>query len=383
MTQRGRHLAPRIRRLSRGWALPLSLSLVMLMTGLAWADNLDSDGDGLAPVAAQDINFGTVCAGAVVDQDVLHAIRRTGAVNNQVFANGATVTVSVTGTSSASLAATMGADTQITLPGNWTISENNTVSTDTALSTIVFTAPGATGPFSGTVGYSASGPGATVTTTTRTDTVTVTATIEECAPVDVTAPEITITTPADGAAYLLNQVVSADYVCQDEAGGSGLASCDGSVPNGDPIDTTTVGAKTFTVDAEDNAGNTATLTHNYTVVYDFAGFFQPVENPDVWNKAKAGQGIPVKFSLGGNQGLDIFKTGSPTAVQVACPSGTGTTYDAIETTTANSSGLIYDADAGQYVYVWKTPKTLDGKCYKFKLGLNDGSSWYALFDFRK
>jgi hypothetical protein len=183
--------------------------------------------------------------------------------------------------------------------------------------------------------------------------------------------------------YLLNEVVLADYACQDEAGGSGLASCVGAVADGTQIDTATVGAKTFTVNAEDNAGNTATLTHNYSVVYDFAGFFQPVENPDAWNMAKAGQGIPVKFSLDGDQGLAIFNTGSPTAVQVACPSGTGTTYDAIETTTANSSGLIYDADAGQYVYVWKTPKTLDGKCYKFKLGLNDGSSWYAQFDFRK
>jgi hypothetical protein len=200
---------------------------------------------------------------------------------------------------------------------------------------------------------------------------------------DVTPPTITITTPVDGAVYLLNEVVLADYACQDEAGGSGLASCAGTVADGAQIDTATVGAKTFTVNAADNAGNTATLTHNYSVVYDFAGFFQPVENPDAWNKAKAGQGVPVKFSLDGDQGLAIFKSGSPTAVQVACPSGTGTTYDAIETTTANSSGLIYDADAGQYVYVWKTPKTLDGKCYKFKLGLNDGSSWYALFDFRK
>jgi hypothetical protein len=179
---KGRHLTPRVRRLSRGWALPLSVSLVMLMTGLALADNLDSDGDGLAPVVDQNINFGTVCVGAVVDQDVLHAIRRTGMVNSQVFGNDASVTVSVTGTSNASLAATMGADTQIILPGNWTTSDNNTVSNDTASSTIVFTAPGAPGPFSGTVGYSASGPGATVATTTRTDTVTVAATIEDCAP---------------------------------------------------------------------------------------------------------------------------------------------------------------------------------------------------------
>ena len=76
---------------------------------------------------------------------------------------------------------------------------------------------------------------------------------------DLIAPTITINTPADGATYLLRQAVTADYACQDEAGGSGLASCVGTVPNGSPIDTGSVGAKTFTVNAADNAGNLASL----------------------------------------------------------------------------------------------------------------------------
>jgi hypothetical protein len=38
-------------------------------------------------------------------------------------------------------------------------------------------------------------------------------------------PVVTITTPADGAVYQLNELVTADYACQDEAGGSGLAVC--------------------------------------------------------------------------------------------------------------------------------------------------------------
>jgi hypothetical protein len=84
-------------------------------------------------------------------------------------------------------------------------------------------------------------------------------------PVDGTAPTITLTTPPEGAAYAQNQVVSADYSCQDEAGGSGLASCVGSVASGAPIDTVTLGAHAFTVTATDNAGNTGTVTHNYAV----------------------------------------------------------------------------------------------------------------------
>src|SRR5258706_2774270 len=38
----------------------------------------------------------------------------------------------------------------------------------------------------------------------------------------------------------------------------------------------------------------------------FSGFFPPVDNPTAVNVLKAGRAVPVKFSLGGNQGLDIF-----------------------------------------------------------------------------
>ena len=62
-----------------------------------------------------------------------------------------------------------------------------------------------------------------------------------------------------------NQSVTAGYSCADEAGGSGRASCVGSVPNGSRIDTSTVGEHSFTVTATDNAGNTKTLTVHYTV----------------------------------------------------------------------------------------------------------------------
>ena len=40
---------------------------------------------------------------------------------------------------------------------------------------------------------------------------------------------------------------------------------------------------------------------------------------------------------------------------------------------AGASTLTYDAVAGQYVYVWKTNKAWANTCYRFDLGLNDGS----------
>lgn len=82
---------------------------------------------------------------------------------------------------------------------------------------------------------------------------------------DTTKPTILIISPANAATFAQGQVVNADYACMDEAGGSGLKTCAGNVPTGQPIDTATAGAKTFTVNAEDNAGNKETKAVNYTV----------------------------------------------------------------------------------------------------------------------
>ena len=88
--------------------------------------------------------------------------------------------------------------------------------------------------------------------------------------VDTTAPGIVVTTPASGAVYGLGEHVVADYACADEAGGSGVATCAGTVADGAAIDTSSVGEKTFTVEATDNAGNPASKSVKYTVV-DTAG----------------------------------------------------------------------------------------------------------------
>jgi uncharacterized repeat protein (TIGR01451 family) len=83
--------------------------------------------------------------------------------------------------------------------------------------------------------------------------------------VDGTNPTVTLTTPPDGATYSLNEVVAASYSCSD-AGGSGIATCQGTVASGSPIETSTAGSYTFWVTAVDNAGNPAVVTHTYEVI---------------------------------------------------------------------------------------------------------------------
>ena len=81
--------------------------------------------------------------------------------------------------------------------------------------------------------------------------------------IDRKAPVISVTTPASGAVYPLNESVAAAYACAD--GGAGTSSCTGTVAAGTPIDTSSTGAKTFVVNAADAAGNSSSATVTYTV----------------------------------------------------------------------------------------------------------------------
>jgi hypothetical protein len=115
------------------------------------------------------------------------------------------------------------------------------------------------------------------------------------------------------------------------------------------------------------------------VVYRFGGFFQPVDNWPVVNTVKAGSTIPVKFSLGGNQGLSIMRAGSPSSMAVSCV-GTVNRSDAIEeTVTATNSGLKFSGN--RYHYNWKTSASWARSCRKLRITLVDGTTHEALFRF--
>src|SRR6058998_3481801 len=74
--------------------------------------------------------------------------------------------------------------------------------------------------------------------------------------------------------------------------------------------------------------------------YTFTGFFQPVDNGFVLNRTKAGSAIPVKFSLGGYKGLNIFAAGYPKSQLINCLT-TEPTDDIKQTVTAGGSSLNY------------------------------------------
>lgn len=201
---------------------------------------------------------------------------------------------------------------------------------------------------------------------------------------DVIPPTITLTTPTDGATYLLNQTVSASYTCEDEANGSGLASCEGTAANGAVIDTGTVGTKTFTVQATDKQGNETSTTVNYIVAYSFSGFFSPVDNLPTLNSAKAGQSIPLKWRLtdaAGNPITNLSRV-QVTVQSLSCTPRLSATPDQLEEYASGALGLK-NLGNGYYQFNWKTPKSYANSCKTLNLDLGEGISHTALFKFTR
>jgi len=194
-------------------------------------------------------------------------------------------------------------------------------------------------------------------------------------PPDTTPPTITIRRPtASGTdridVYTVGQVVVADYECTDD--GSGIRHCQGPVPSGDPIDTRFVGTHEFRVFAADQAGNPVYRSTSYRVIYPFDGFAAPVVNGTL-NDVKAGDGAPLKFSLGADYGLDVLTAASATPIDCTSRSEIG---DAA----AAAGPFTYNASQGRYMKVWSTDKASAGRCYAVALTLRDGTRHRA--DFR-
>ena len=87
----------------------------------------------------------------------------------------------------------------------------------------------------------------------------------ECAPPDTTPPTVDLRSPDEGEVVGLGEDFEVDFSCSDE-GGSELASCVGTVPDGGLLDTSEPGTESVTVTARDNAGNETTVTHTATVL---------------------------------------------------------------------------------------------------------------------
>lgn len=195
--------------------------------------------------------------------------------------------------------------------------------------------------------------------------------------IDTTAPTLAPTVSPNPV--FLNGTATAAANASDSLSGVASQSCAAT-------DTATVGSKTVVCTATDRAGNTANADAGYQVIsnpvmYNFVGFFQPVDNLPMVNLATAGSSIPVKFSLNGYQGLNIMAAGYPASSPIACNANEpGAVIE--ETVNAGNSSLTYDAGSDRYSYVWKTNKAWKGTCRFLVVRLSDGSDHFAKFSFK-
>jgi hypothetical protein len=198
--------------------------------------------------------------------------------------------------------------------------------------------------------------------------------------VDQAPPDISLTEPVDGAVYEIGQEVAASYSCVDQPGGSGVASCTGTVANGAPIDTSSLGEHSFEVTSSDRAGNTGSKVVSYVVGYDFDGFMAPVKNTPNVNKWKAGVPVPIRFSLHGFRGARPEADGYPRSTRC----GGGDVEQIARARAAKKQPVFkYERRSDEYVMLWKTDHKWMGNCREFVLRLDDGSVHVAQFQFAK
>ena len=186
------------------------------------------------------------------------------------------------------------------------------------------------------------------------------------------APVVTLTRPADDAIFSLHQLVTADYSCTDD-GGAGLATCNGPAADDDPIDTNSVGAKTFTVSATDQAGNASSLTNDYKVRYVFA--FRPPFDKKACVAFSPGSPQTVTFELSDALGAKV-STGSATLTLAKMTNGTaGAEFPAVP---QKGSGNTFTngIKPGEYTFDLKT-KDLDKATYRLTITTNDGEQYVA------
>jgi hypothetical protein len=159
--------------------------------------------------------------------------------------------------------------------------------------------------------------------------------------------------------------------------------------NGSNIDTSSVGSRTFTVNATDNVGNPNSAGVTYTVQYAPGGIclgdaghqiLQPI-NADGSSVFKQGSTVPAKFrvcdangnSIGGTTGVVQGFT-----VQKVSLSSNATVDENIYSTTPDSA-FRWDPTAQQWIFNISTKNLTKGCLYKYDILLNDGSHIYFSF----
>lgn len=421
--KRGRHLAPRLRSISRGWALPFSLAMVLVVSAVAWADTVENNvvaggNDTIIAGDSTSISYWIQVQGGGVDgQGGCNASDGGAATVTLSVPSGVTASASALSFSACNEGNAKSVTFSSNTPGDYainvssitdasspsggsynnqanftlhvlapsdttppvitpnilgTVGNNGWYTSDVAVSWTVADGESAITSSSGcgptTISSDTAGVALTCTATSAGGTSTESVTIKR----DATAPMITWSNgPLDGASYYYGFVPDGP-TCGASDSPSGVTGAGCAVSGYG----TAVGSHTMSAQATDLAGNQGTLNRSYTVLaWTLSGFYRPVEmssGETVWNTVKGGSTVPLKFEVfaGSTELTDTAVIQGFTASKVACEANGSD--DPVEFTTTGGTSLRYDWTAGQFVQNWQTPKTAG--CYKVKMTTQDGSS---------
>ena len=190
--------------------------------------------------------------------------------------------------------------------------------------------------------------------------------------IDKTAPTLT---PVVGPnPVLLNGSASAASGAVDALSGLASESCGA-------LDTSTVGSKSVTCTATDNAGNTNSANASYAVNYIFSGFLQPVSNPAVVNSGQPGKTYPLKWQLSDANSTAINDPTAKASISYKSTSCNAFTDDPSGALPANpTGGTILHNNGGMYKFSWQTPGVKD--CYTLFLTLDSSQVLTAYFNLK-
>ncbi len=193
--------------------------------------------------------------------------------------------------------------------------------------------------------------------------------------IDKTSPTLNPSVSPDPV--ILNGSATASPNASDSLSGIDTASCD-------PVDTSSVGKeKSVNCYASDKAGNSATASAKYWVIYAPAGtlclgapghqVLQPI-NTDGSSIFKQKSTVPVKFRVCDANGVSIGTPGvvaSFKLITIAEGSGEEITEDPVSTTP--DTAFRWSATDQQWIFNLSTKNLNANKTYTYRITLNDGT----------
>lgn len=186
--------------------------------------------------------------------------------------------------------------------------------------------------------------------------------------IDKTAPLITFNGPTPGGSYTVGCAPFAGFEATDGLSGIDTSSSSQNGPNGNGV-----GSVSYTATATDKAGNTATETLSYSILYAFGGFEQPI-NADGSSVFKLGSTIPVKFSLTDCHGTVISTALSTLGVFKINDAVLGTMEELlVDASGSSNTDNLFRYAGPHYIYNLST-KPFSTGTFQLRAMLDDGTT---------